>query len=600
MKTITIDSNDGFLTINQLPKNCIFNKVICGCGGTTIAFRSNENYVICVPTVELITNKTGLLYPDSCKVEGNNTFAVFKSFPIAKPKLEEFIKLDGVKKIMCTYDQLENVISVINPKDYHLLVDEYHRLLKDYTYRDKAINKVLRNFKKFKSYCFMSATPIDEDFVPSQLEGIEMVTADWVNGTEQLLIHLDKTNKPYLKAAKIIDCYKKDGYIKINGEVSKHAFFFINSVTEIINIINNCDLNPEDVKLIIADTEENLKKFEKSDLSSRFTISNSKDNSDKMFTFITCKAFEGVDFFSDDAVCFVVSNTNVRHTQLDIRTDICQIAGRIRTKENPFRNIIWHIFNTTSPFKLNTELSYEEVKAEINIKKEAYQELAENVNNTSEKSREIVNKVTGFDYGYLYMDDENVCHLNDMLMKLELYNYRLEQEIYRNGLTISKAYYNNNSITDGCTWTYLEDRLRNVNKKLSFKEAFTKYAEIKESKFSIEDTSALIKAQPLIVDAYNKLGVEIVRNLKYIKKDIEKEIINRNTNLAVEDKIRERVLKSFSSGFTSSTEIKNKLQTIYSDYGKKAKATDIEKFFVCKPTRRYINGERTRGYEIAV
>ena len=38
------------------------------------------------------------------------------------------------------------------------------------------------------------------------------------------------------------------------------------------------------------------------------------------------------------------------------------------------------------------------------------------------------------------MDDENVCHLNDMLMKLELYNYRLEQEIYRNGLTISKAY----------------------------------------------------------------------------------------------------------------------------------------------------------------
>ena len=599
MKTITINSNDGFLTINQLPKNCIFNKVICGCGGTTIAFRSNENYVICVPTVELITNKTGLLYPDRCKVEGNNTFAVFKSFPMAEPKLKEFIKLDGVKKIMCTYDQLENVISIINPKEYHLLVDEYHRLLKDYTYRDKAINKVLRNFKKFKSYCFMSATPIDEDFVPSQLEGIEMVTADWVNGTEQLLIHLDKTNKPYLKAAKIIDCYKKDGFIKINGEVSKHAFFFINSVTEIINIINNCDLNPEEVKLIIADTEENLRKFEKSDLSSRFTISNSKDNSDKMFTFVTCKAFEGVDFFSDDAVCFVVSNTNVRHTQLDIRTDICQIAGRIRTKENPFRNIIWHIFNTTSPFKLNTELSYDEVKQEMDTKKEAYKEIVDNVNNSSEKSREIVKK-DGFDYGYLYMDEDNVCHLNDMLMRLELYNYRLEQEIYRNGLTISKAYYKNNSITDGCTWTYLEERLHNINKKLSFKEAFTKYAEIKGNKFSIEDTSALIKAQPLIVDAYNKLGVEIVRNLKYIKKDIEKEIINRNTNLAVEDKIRERVLNTFTTGFTPSRDIKTKLQSIYFDYGKTAKTKDIEKFFVCKPTSRRINGIVTKGYEIAV
>ncbi len=600
MKTIKIDSKDGFLTINQLPKNCIFNKVICGCGGTTIAFRSNENYVICVPTVELITNKTGLIYPNSCKVEGNNTFAVFKSFPMAKEKLEVFIKKDGVKKIMCTYDQLENVISVINPKDYNLLVDEYHRLLKDYTYRDKAINKVLRNFKKFNTYCFMSATPIDNDFVPTQLEGIEVVKADWINGTEQILIHLDKTNKPYLKASKIIDCYKKDGFIKINDCVSKHAFFFINSVTEIANIINNCDLNPNEVKLIIAETEENLNKFNKSDLSGRFTISNSKDDTDKMFTFITCKAFEGVDFFSEDAVCFVVSNTNVKHTQLDIRTDICQIAGRIRSKENPFRNIIWHIFNTTSPFKLNTELTYDEVKQAIDEQKLAYKEVANNINNSSEKAREIVNKTNGFDNGYLYMDDSNLCQVNDILMRLELYNYKLEQEIYRNGLTITKAYNTNKCLTDNVTWTYLEDRLKNINKKITFKEAFLKYAEVKENKFSMEDVSPLIKAQPLIVDAYTKLGVNTVRELKYIKKDIEKEIINRNTDLAIEDKIKERVLKVFTTGFTPSRDIKTKLESIYNDYGWKAKTKDIEKFFVCKPTSRRINGVVTKGYEIAV
>lgn len=600
MKTININSNDGFLTINQLPKNCIFNKVICGCGGTTIAFKSNENYVICVPTVELITNKTGLTKPDYCKVENQDTFVVFKSFPLIKEKLESFTKKDGIKKIMCTYDQLENVISVINPIDYHLLVDEYHRLLKDYTYRDKAINKVLRNFRKFKSFCFMSATPIDDDFVPTQLEGIETVKANWINGTEKLLIHLDKTNKPYLKAAKIIDCYKKDGYIKINGEVSKHAFFFINSVTEIANIINNCDLNPDEVKLIIADTEDNINKFNKTELSSRFSISNSKDNTDKMFTFITCKAFEGVDFYSDDAVCFVVSNTNVKYTQLDIRTDICQIAGRIRTKNNPFRNIIWHIFNTTSPYKLNTDLSYDEVKEAVNEQKVAYKEIASNINNSSEKSREIVNKTNGFDNGYLYMDENNVCQVNDILMKLELYNYKLEQEIYRTGLTIGKAYCKSDCLTDEGTWTYLEDRLKNVNKKLSFKEAFKKYAEIKSNMFSFEDTSILIKAQPLIVDAYNKLGVEVVRNLKYVKKDIENAILNSNVSMAVDDKIKERVLKEFTTGFVSSKEIKNRLETIYSDYGRKAKTKDIEKYFVCKPTAKRLEGKLTKGYEIAI
>ena len=39
MNHITIKSNDGFLHLKELPKNCIFNKVITGCGGTTIAMQ---------------------------------------------------------------------------------------------------------------------------------------------------------------------------------------------------------------------------------------------------------------------------------------------------------------------------------------------------------------------------------------------------------------------------------------------------------------------------------------------------------------------------------------------------------------------------------
>ena len=50
----------GYLSLTDLPYNCIFNKVITGCGGTTIVLFNEENYVIAVPTTELITNKTGL------------------------------------------------------------------------------------------------------------------------------------------------------------------------------------------------------------------------------------------------------------------------------------------------------------------------------------------------------------------------------------------------------------------------------------------------------------------------------------------------------------------------------------------------------------
>lgn len=59
MIELKINSNNGFLNLEDLPHNCIFNKVITGCGGTTIVLFNDESYVIAVPTTELIINKTG-------------------------------------------------------------------------------------------------------------------------------------------------------------------------------------------------------------------------------------------------------------------------------------------------------------------------------------------------------------------------------------------------------------------------------------------------------------------------------------------------------------------------------------------------------------
>lgn len=54
MKKLEIQEHDGFLDLEDLPHNCIFNKVVTGCGGTTIALKNGENYVIAVPTLSLI------------------------------------------------------------------------------------------------------------------------------------------------------------------------------------------------------------------------------------------------------------------------------------------------------------------------------------------------------------------------------------------------------------------------------------------------------------------------------------------------------------------------------------------------------------------
>ena len=60
MSEMKIESNNGFLQMEDLPQNCIFNKVVTGCGGTTIVLFNERDYIIAVPTTELITNKTGL------------------------------------------------------------------------------------------------------------------------------------------------------------------------------------------------------------------------------------------------------------------------------------------------------------------------------------------------------------------------------------------------------------------------------------------------------------------------------------------------------------------------------------------------------------
>lgn len=125
----------------------------------------------------------------------------------------------------------------------------------------------------------MSATPISPEFTPKALESIEEIRAEWKE-TDNLKVILERTNKPYLKAANIINAYKKDGFVSMNGNKSYEAFFFINSVTDIANILQYCELTNDEVKIVCADTDKNRTTL------AGYSISNSKSEN-KPFTFIT-------------------------------------------------------------------------------------------------------------------------------------------------------------------------------------------------------------------------------------------------------------------------------------------------------------------------
>ena len=595
MKNLKINSTNGKLNLSDLPQNCIFNKVITGCGGTTVALFNDRNYVISVPTTELIVNKTGLneaglstiTSPDGkTKVEVFGLFGVF-SYKVKK-ELKEYLSTSGVKKIMCTYDKVAALSKILNPSEYQLLVDEYHILLKAYSYRHRAINGVLSHYKDYKSFCFMSATPISPEFKPLALEGVEEVNAVW-DDTDTLFVSLERTNKPYIKAANIINAYKKDGFVSMNGNKSYEAFFFINSVTDIANILQYCELTNDEVKIVCADTDENRRKL------AGYTISNSRSEN-KPFTFITSKSFEGADYFSETGICYVVSNSSNTNTLLDISTDIYQIAGRIRTETNPFRTFLVHIFNTTGRRNLDLDTSYEEIVERTNKEVERDNKIIEIVNDNPTNSDRLFNKE------YVKKDKDGKYYLDEMIVKLDLYTIKLEQSIYKNGISIVKHYNENGILTTNPMYEKLEGTLKSAGKKMSFKEAFLKYAELAKNPYCMDEEAKnhLAAIQPLIVDAYNKLGEDKVRSLKYVKKAIETALLNQNKDNSNEYKVAKILNDYIHIGFISSAELKVNIAKAYEILGiiRKAKATDIEGYFDCKATSKRIEGKVTKGYEI--
>lgn len=589
MKTIKITSTSGYLEMEDLPHNCIFNKVITGCGGTTVALSNNECYIIAVPTQELIKNK---IKRDDAGVgtytlQNGETREIFGLFGYSsymmKKELRDYIESHEIKKIMCTYDKMEMLLHFIEPKDYRLLVDEYHTLLKAYSFREKAINRVFSTYKMYKSFCFMSATPIMPDFKPSLLDDVEEVMAEWDNA-EKITVNLQYSNKPFLTAANIINRYKADGFIEVNGNKSYEAFFFINSVNEICKILKHCNLTNDNARIICADTEDNRKKL------GDFNISTS-NSANKQFTFITCKSFEGVDYFSDSAISFVVSSASAEHTKLAIDTDIPQIVGRIRSKNNPFRNKIVHIYNRTNK-DIDLITTFEEMTDITNRTEEAAKQQIEKYNNATTRAEKIaIKRLINND---LILETEDGIYYNDAILKLDLYNFKVNQIIYKSGISVRTEYQERGVQTTAITYNKEDGEIKTENetKAITFKEAYLKALSCQD----LVQRDQYLKVD-MVKEAIEKLTPEEVRAARYTKKTIKELLISKNEKLNQFTKAIKMIKKEMPyNEFVPVAKVKAMLANVYEILGieKKAKATDITSFFYAKESRIRINGKIER------
>jgi hypothetical protein len=138
---IEIDAGQNFYMkefMTELPHG-ILNKILTGCGGTTVAIDNGEDYIIAVPNVEMVINK---------KKSKPHLTVVYGSLPL-------IIDWSKPIKIMCTYDSLERICQELNKTvdvylRFKLLIDEYQEFLTAYSYRSKIIHK-----KRVNGYYFL-------------------------------------------------------------------------------------------------------------------------------------------------------------------------------------------------------------------------------------------------------------------------------------------------------------------------------------------------------------------------------------------------------------------------------------------------------------
>lgn len=594
MKKIKIDKSINYLSeaMETLPSNCLFNKGVVGGGGTTISLNDRFDTVIAVPFTELITNKVKQTI-ENTDLHPHIALGVYSG--VTDKEIKEYLEDDSieVKKIMVTYNSLGRVMKFINPFAYNLLVDEYHILFTDYSFRADAAKMVLDNYSEFRSYTFMTATPIEEEFMLEELKHLPVVEAVWENATTIEIQPIDAVRGITKTSVRMIEKF-------VNNEVEGNLYMFVNSVRFINSILKKArGLNNDNTRVIYSDYNETQLRIKRGKTS----------DAPKKINFITSKAFEGADIYDEDGKVVVVSDGNLEHTLLDISTKLIQITGRIRNTK--YNDRIYHLTKLKSAARRYTEnkMTYEEYKDSIEPAVAMEETVINAVNQT--RNLEMVNRLNSNSSFMFFGVEDNEFKLDRNRIKIDLYNYKIANEIYKNKVNLRREYTKQTKlraveeariIVDGVFANYddvnvYSRTLEELDKLYNEEEDFVKY---KQMLVGALDNFRRIE------DAIQILGWETIRSLKYHKGNIENTLDYREVKdefMSNKGKIALILSKEnkFKNGqFYSSKEVREFLQEVYDKLGIeiRARGTDIKEYYIVKDSNIRIKGKATRGFNI--
>ena len=581
----------------ELP-NGILNKEIPGCGATTVALTDEHKTIICSPRNELLKNKHEQ-YPDTLLVIGG----------VDTKEIEAYLQTAELPKILVSYDSVYKLIGCIKYKsDWRVVVDEFQCLLADSSFKSEIELHFLDNSRSFPYVTFLSATPILDKYLEQidHFKDMNYYQLDWEE-KDIVRVYRERTKNPINAALEIVRYYQNGNYpsVYVNGEriYSKECVIFLNSVNNIVNIIKQTELNPEEVNIIVGNSDDNDRQIARIGEGFKRGRIPLKGETHKKFTFCTSTAYAGCDFYSTNAATFVISDCNRPNTAVDIATELVQIAGRQRLACNPFRQFLTFVYNVNAE-EVELETFNEHLCRKVNV---TLDEIRDN-NNAGEALRakrikdfrRIPDNVKYQDSYTMYDEQKGEFVFNRLAYVNEQYCFDVQKFNYQNGVIVKKLLQDSSfDVSENQTYAVYQEQLKHLIKKEPFVDRMQAYCEYRAKQGLIVNLamSTLESKYPELRYYYEALGADRIKALNYK----EKKLLNEIHIMKTKNKIRHELHGIIHIGDRIlTTDIQQTLHDVYDRLGidKSPKAADLNEFFEIYPVKIPTANGRKNGFEI--
>ena len=623
--TITIPNGIFYLgdypqLLNFLPMsgNYIINKVITGCGATTMYLEDPVPTVLCSPRKEMIRCKANSdrfagrvhllgsgLRPEATVLEKITRMKDYILSLVPSP----FSPLAPVQvpKILVTYDSMKHVMQGLQELGclgaFRFVIDEFQTIWTDAAFRGDVEAEFMENVQYLSNVVYLSATPYLENYLDQlpEFKNLPYIEIEWPESSTHI------TNIAYSRylqgsPAKTIDHiianYRQNGYFEelMDGNNNIHrsteAVIFVNDVQFIIKTIKRNGLQPCEVNIICADSEKNVTRLKAENLSVGHAPKEGEPHA--TFTFATKASYEGTDFCSPCAYTYIfsnVSNENRSNMAIDISLDLPQIMGRQRLDSNFFKYNATFYYKTRPEF---TELDKAEFFNKIKTKSDDSMAAIYNFDNCQNKRQRRIDarkyknaqKVEKYENDYISVVDDKITGeaklvFNKYVMMNEARAWEVQSSQYTNG----------NRVMGSAQTAFYSTVISNMVN--DFVLAFTGSFETKMKSYATfvdqhPECKELLQMQvqiPMCIKQYyNALGTERLRALSWKEASI-KAAFSGSVPIDISGIVRQ----SFVVGqWYSLKDVKGMLQSIYDTYmpDKKAKATDLLEYMNCTPKKR--------------